>query len=110
MTSEAAEREESGPSGELRRRSTARGIRDEPAPPILLTSRNVPGTLGLPECVRRAAFDERLYRLNGCPSPDDFIRCATFCYLSRMCLNCSLCPIVGGFVSLRTTRGEFVGL
>uniref|UniRef100_A0A158R8Q0 F-actin monooxygenase n=1 Tax=Taenia asiatica TaxID=60517 RepID=A0A158R8Q0_TAEAS len=73
MTSEVAERGNPGPSGELRRSSTAKGIRDEPAPPILLTSRNVSGTLGLPECVRRAAFDERLYRLNGCPSPDNFI-------------------------------------
>ncbi|VDD75846.1 unnamed protein product, partial [Mesocestoides corti] len=42
-----------------------RGIRDEPAPPVLVTSRNVSGTLGMPECVRRAAFDERLYRLIG---------------------------------------------
>nr|CDS18985.1 protein MICAL 3 [Echinococcus granulosus] len=73
MTTEGVERAKPGASAELRRRSAARGIRDEPAPPILLTSRNVPGTLGLPECVRRAAFDERLYRLNGCPSPDDFI-------------------------------------
>ncbi|VDM18211.1 unnamed protein product [Hydatigera taeniaeformis] len=73
MTSEAAERTMPESSDELRRRLTARGIRDEPAPPILLTSRNIPGTLGLPECVRRAAFDERLYRLNGCPPPDNFV-------------------------------------
>ncbi|VDN98104.1 unnamed protein product [Rodentolepis nana] len=57
-----------------RRWSVLRGIRDEPAPPVLLNARNgVPGTLGLPECIRRAAFDERLYRLNGSLQPADFL-------------------------------------
>ncbi|KAM3186931.1 hypothetical protein ACTXT7_003336 [Hymenolepis weldensis] len=54
--------------------SVLRGIRDEPAPPVLLNARSgVPGTLGLPECIRRAAFDERLYRLNGSIQTDDFL-------------------------------------